>query len=218
MANLNIINPNDAQIEVPDLYHENTNITIKLKPQISPQRNAEILYRKSKNQRLEINKIKENIAAKKNVIQQLDQKIEAIELTTDWKALQRLIKTTPLDPPAKDLPFNTFSVTDYSIYVGRNNKCNDVLTFDYAKKDDLWLHVKDAPGSHVIIKKQGILPIPKPVIERAAALAAYFSKRKTENMAPVIYTERKYVRKIKGSLPGQVAVMKEKVLLVQPKL
>ena len=218
MANLHNINPNDTQIEVQDLYRETNNVTIKLKPQISPQRNAEILYRKSKNQRLEINKIKENIVAKKKVIQQLDQKIEAIDLTKDWKTLQRLIKTTLSDPPVKGLPFNTFSMTDYSIYVGRNNKSNDVLTFDYAKKDDLWLHVKDAPGSHVVIKKQGILPIPKSIIERAAALAAYFSKRKTENMAPVIYTERKYVRKIKGSLPGQVVVTKEKVLLVQPKL
>ena len=218
MANLHNINPNDAQIEVPDLYHEGSQITIKLKPQISPQKNAEILYRKSKNQKLEINNITENIAAKKKVIQQLNQKIEAIKLTEDWKALQRLIKTNTLKNPSTTLPFNKFSIADYSIYVGRNNKSNDLLTFDYAKKDDLWLHVKDAPGSHVVIKKQGILVIPKPVIERAAELAAYFSKRKTENMAPVIYTERKYVRKIKGSLPGQVAVMKEKVLLVQPKL
>jgi predicted ribosome quality control (RQC) complex YloA/Tae2 family protein len=218
MANLHNINPNDAQIEVPDLYHETANITIKLKPQISPQKNAEILYRKSKNQKLEINNITENIAAKKKHIQQLDQKIAVIKLTKDWKALQHLIKTNALKKPSTTLPFNTFSMADYSIYVGRNNKSNDLLTFDYAKKDDLWLHVKDAPGSHVVIKKQGILVIPKPVIERAAELAAYFSKRKTENMAPVIYTERKYVRKIKGSLPGQVAVMKEKVLLVQPKL
>ena len=82
----------------------------------------------------------------------------------------------------------------------------------------MWLHVKDAPGSHVLIKKQGISPIPKPVIERAAELAAYFSKRKTETIAPVIYTEKKYVRKINGSPPGQVTVMKEQVLLIHPKL
>ena len=92
------------------------------------------------------------------------------------------------------------------------------MTFNYAKKDDLWLHVRDAPGSHVVIRKQGVLPIPKRIIEKAAELAAYFSKRKTEKTAPVIYTEKKYVRKIKGSPPGQVAVMKEQVLLIHPKL
>ena len=70
----------------------------------------------------------------------------------------------------------------------------------------------------MLIKKQGILPIPKPVIKKAAELAAYFSKRKTENIAPVIYTEKKYVRKVNGSQPGKVAVMKEQVLLIHPKL
>ena len=218
MANLHNINPNDAQIVVKDLYHETAYVTIKLKPQISPQKNAEILYRKSKNQRLEIMNITENIAAKKKRIEQLDQKIEAIQLAKDWKAVERLIKIIPSDRPAIALPFNTFSLANYTIFVGRNNKSNDILTFDYAKKDDLWLHVKDAQGSHVVVKKKGAQPIPKFVIQRAAELAAYFSKRKTENMTPVQYTERKYVRKIKGSPPGQVAVMKEKVLLIQPKL
>ena len=162
--------------------------------------------------------ITENITAKKKRIEQLDQKIEAIQLAKDWKAVERLIKIIPSDKPAIALPFNTFSLTNYTIFVGRNNKSNDILTFDYAKKNDLWLHVKDAQGSHVVVKKKGAQPIPKFVIQRAAELAAYFSKRKTENMTPVQYTERKYVRKIKGSLPGQVAVMKEKVLLIQPKL
>ena len=218
MANLHNIKPNDRLIKVKDLYHENASITIKLKPRISPQNNAEIFYRKFKNQKLEINNITENITAKKIQIRKLDQKIKTIKLTNDWKTLQKLFKKSTSHINNKALPFTTFSVSDYTIYVGRNNKSNDLLTFDYAKKDDLWLHVKDAPGSHVVIKKQGVLPIPKHIIEKAAELAAYFSKRKTERIAPVIYTEKKYVRKINGSPPGQVAVMKEKVLLIHPKL
>ena len=218
MANLHNIKPNDNQIKVKDLYHKNSNITIKLKPCISPQKNAEKLYRKFKNQKLEINNITENITAKKIHIRQLDQKIKTIKLTNDWKTLQKLIKKSTSSVNIKALPFTTFLVRDYTIHVGRNNKSNELLTFHYAKKDDLWLHVKDAPGSHVLIKKQGIIPIPKPVIEKAAELAAYFSKRKTERIAPVIYTEKKYIRKINGSLPGQVAVMKEQVLLIHPKL
>ena len=218
MANLNNIKPNNDQIKVKDLYNETATITIKLKPQISPQKNAEILYRKSKNQKIEINNIKKNVAAKKKHIIQLDQKIKEINLVNDCKTLQNLIKKNASNITNKALPFTTFSKIDYTIWVGRNNKSNDLLTFEYAKKDDLWLHAKDAPGSHVVIKKQGVSPIPKTVIEKAAELAAYFSKKKTEKIAPVIYTEKKYVRKIKGSLPGQVAVIKEQVLLVQPKL
>ena len=64
MANLHNIKPNDRLIKVKDLYHENASITIKLKPRISPQNNAEIFYRKFKNQKLEINNITENITAK----------------------------------------------------------------------------------------------------------------------------------------------------------
>ena len=218
MANLHNIKPNDKEIKVKDLYHENASITIKLKPHISPQNNAEILYRKFKNQKLEINNITENIIAKKIHIQQLDQKIKEIKLVNDLKTLHKLIKKSTKYVNKKALPFTTFSIINYTIYVGRNNKSNDLLTFDYAKKDDLWLHVKDAPGSHVVIKKQGVLPIPKLVIEKAAQLAAYFSKRKTEKIAPVIYTEKKYVRKINGSLPGKVTVMKEQILLIHPKL
>jgi len=71
-------------------------------------------------------------------------------------------------------------------------------------------------GSHVIIKTQsGMLPT-KLVLERAAALAAHYSKNKTASLAAVIYTPCKYVRKVKGSLPGAVKVDREKVILVKP--
>ena len=80
--------------------------------------------------------ITENIAAKKKRIEQLDQKIEAIQLAKDWKAVERLIKIIPSDRLAIALPFNTFSLANYTIFVGRNNKSNDILTFDYAKKDE----------------------------------------------------------------------------------
>ena len=79
-------------IKVKDLYHENASITIKLKPRISPQNNAEIFYRKFKNQKLEINNITENITAKKIQIRKLDQKIKTIKLTNDWKTLKNYSK------------------------------------------------------------------------------------------------------------------------------
>ena len=78
----------------------------------------------------------------------------------------------------KALPFTTFSVSDYTIYVGRNNKSNDLLTFDYAKKDDLWLHVKDAPGSHVVIKKQGVLQFLNILLKRLQNWQPIFLKEK----------------------------------------
>jgi predicted ribosome quality control (RQC) complex YloA/Tae2 family protein len=97
--------------------------------------------------------------------------------------------------------------------VGKNAKANDELTLKYAFKEDLWLHAKDAPGSHVLIKHQSGKNIPVNVIERAAAYAAYYSKRKTDTLVPVIYTPVKYVRKKKGAAAGQVFVSQENVLM-----
>jgi predicted ribosome quality control (RQC) complex YloA/Tae2 family protein len=71
-------------------------------------------------------------------------------------------------------------------------------------------------GSHVLIKNGVNQPVPAKVLETAAQLAAFYSKNKTESLAPVIYTPVKFVRKVKGSAPGSVMVEKEKVILVQP--
>jgi len=106
----------------------------------------------------------------------------------------------------------------YDILVGKNSKANDKLTSQYAKKNDLWLHAKGSPGSHVVIKQKPGSNFPKPVIEKAAELAAYYSKSKGESLCQVLYTESKYVRKRKGSIAGEVIVEKEKVILVEPKI
>ena len=94
---------------------------------------------------------------------------------------------------------------------------NDLLTFKYAKKTDFWLHARDVPGSHVIIRNPQNKPIPKPVIERAASLAAYYSKRQHEKLVPVQMTHRKYIRKTKDLSVGQVIVEREEVVIVEPR-
>ena len=108
------------------------------------------------------------------------------------------------------------NIWDFDIWIGKNAKNNDLLTQKYAHKDDLWLHAKDVTGSHVIIKQQPGKNFPEPVIEKAAQLAAYFSKMRTDSLCAVIYTPKKYVRKPKGLPEGAVIVDKEKVLLVEP--
>jgi predicted ribosome quality control (RQC) complex YloA/Tae2 family protein len=72
-------------------------------------------------------------------------------------------------------------------------------------------------GSHVLLKYQAGKNFPKEVIERAAQLAAYYSKRKNESLCPVVVTPRKFVRKRKGDLPGAVVVDREDVIMVEPK-
>ncbi|MEL7006397.1 MAG: NFACT RNA binding domain-containing protein, partial [Bacteroidota bacterium] len=104
----------------------------------------------------------------------------------------------------------------FDIYIGKNARANDELLRKYAFKEDLWLHAKDVSGSHVLVKHKAAKPFGAPVIEKAAQLAAYYSKRKNDTLCPVIYTPRKFVRKRKNDPPGAVVVEKEKVLLVEP--
>jgi len=117
-----------------------------------------------------------------------------------------------------ELPFRHFAEGEYDIYVGKSAANNDELTFDFSHKEDMWLHARDVSGSHVIIKHKQNGIFPKPVIERAAQIAAYYSKSKGSIMSPVIYTLRKFVRKPKGAAHGSVICEKEKMIMVAPGL
>ncbi len=104
------------------------------------------------------------------------------------------------------------------ILIGKNARNNDLLTQRYARKEDLWLHARDVSGSHVVIRRQAGKKFPVNVIEKAAGIAAYYSKRKNDTLCPVIVTPKKYVRKTKDLLEGQVIVDKEEVVLIEPSL
>ena len=97
--------------------------------------------------------------------------------------------------------------------VGKSAKNNDLLTQKYTYKEDLWLHAKDVAGSHVVVKYQAGKTFPETVIEKAAQLAGWYSKRKNDSLCPVLYTPKKFVRKPKGAEPGEVIVEREKVIL-----
>jgi len=105
------------------------------------------------------------------------------------------------------------------VLVGRSNKENDVLTHRVARPNDLWLHARGVAGSHVVLRREGHRDKPpKSIIEEAARIAAYYSKGRTSSMVPVICTEKRYVRKPRRATPGLAVCMREKVLLVEPRL
>ena len=109
------------------------------------------------------------------------------------------------------------SSSGIDIYVGKNNLQNDYLTFTLADSDDTWLHIKNATGSHVIIKKPYIELDDKTLIE-AASLAAYFSEKKNETKATVDYTLRKELKKVKGKSPGFCIYHKNYSINVKPEI
>lgn len=221
MANLHQIKPGLEKITLPDFYNENRTVEIKLKRDLTPQKNAETYYRKSKNQQIEIDRLLKNLEGKTRDKEQAERQLSSLLLVSSLKELRALFQLQPL-PEKKEintpLAYHEFVFNGYTIWVGRNAQANDVLTLKHTYKEDLWLHAKDVAGSHVIIKHKAGKPFPKDVIERAAQLAAYNSKRKTESLVPVSYTPKKYVRKRKGDPAGMVVVEREDVILVEPKL
>ena len=101
------------------------------------------------------------------------------------------------------------------IYVGKNNRQNDMLTFKKSKPDDIWLHAKNTPGSHVIVETQGHAASDTTLTE-AAILAAYFSKGRNSSNVKVDYTLVRHVKKPSGAKPGFVIYFNQKTLYVTP--
>ncbi len=219
MAHLHQIPEKAESITLTDFYTEKP-ITIKLKPELSPQKNAEWYYKKAKNQKIERTKMEENLQARELYKDVLQNHLEKIRQITQLKELRNYLKENKLDLQEEKnnetIPFKVFQIEGFTILVGKNAQNNDLLTQKYAYKEDLWLHAKDVSGSHVIIKYQAGKNFPKSVIEKAAQLAAYFSKRRNESLCPVIVTPKKFIRKTKDLEAGEVIVEKESVVMVEP--
>ena len=221
-AHMHAIRQGQETVSLPDFYNEGAMIDIKLKKDLSPQANAGIFYRKAKNQHIEIARLKESLEIKEREIAETREAMRQFEEISDLKALRKKIQLSDLkqgkEGPLQPVPYHEFHFNGFRIWVGKNAQNNDELTLRYAYKEDLWLHAKDVAGSHVIIKFQSGKNFPKDVIERAAQLAAYNSKRKTQTLCPVIVTPKKFVRKRKGDPAGAVVVEREDVILVEPRL
>lgn len=218
MSNLHTPIENHSSIELFDFYR-NENINIKLKKNLSLQKNAEIYYRKSKHQQIEKDNLKQNISSKEKTKAIALKELSAVKIIIDLKSLKKFNKTAKPSfqkNTQTSLPFNELLIDGFRILIGKSAKNNDQLISKHCSKNDLWLHARGVSGSHVVIKENGNSKFPIGLIEKVASLAAWHSKGKNDSLCPVIYTPRKFVRKPKGALPGQVIVEKEEVILVKP--
>lgn len=111
----------------------------------------------------------------------------------------------------------------YHVYVGKSDKQNELLTFKVARPDDVWLHVKDAPGAHVVIrvpegsKSGGDVDLPETTLIEAARAAAFFSKSRLGQNVPVDWTRRRNVYRLRGMPPGKVLYKGHRTIYVDPK-
>jgi predicted ribosome quality control (RQC) complex YloA/Tae2 family protein len=225
MANAHLITPHQTELVVADWYHPDeagqpTEYVITLKPEVPPHKQAELLYRKAGNRKLELTHLSTQLEVKENLSLELMTWVDEIDALVTRKALKSWLQQHQLERPEaqtgdaeESLPYKRFVHAGYEIRVGKNAAANDILTLKHAYKDDLWLHARGFAGSHVVIKVQAGKPVPQAVIDHAAGLAVWYSKGKTQPLCPVILTPKKFVRKAKGSAPGSVIVERETVVL-----
>lgn len=213
------------EVTVENYYDENKPVTIPLNPNKTPSENAQLYfqkYQKSKNAIIHVNeqmeKTKEELYYLENVLQQMEtaapKDIDEIkeELTEQGYLRARQKKGIKKQ---KVLPIlEQYIASDGTlILVGKNNKQNDYLTMKLAGKEEIWLHTKNIPGSHVVIRNGDPS---EETIREAAILAAYFSKARASSRVPVDFTKVKYIRKPNGAKPGFVIYDHQQTIYVTP--
>ncbi|QPA31995.1 Rqc2 family fibronectin-binding protein [Thermaerobacillus caldiproteolyticus] len=226
-ANLYAMKRGLQEIEVINYYDEQgRTITIPLDPQKSPSDNAQHYfqkYQKAKNSlhivQEQIERTKQEIDYFATLLQQLESAApKDIEEIREELIEQGYLRARPTKHMKKQkqrkIELERYVSSDGTeILVGKNNKQNDYLTTKLAHKDDIWLHTKDIPGSHVVIRSKN--PSEQTIIE-AAHLAAYFSKARQSSSVPVDYTRIRYVKKPSGAKPGYVIYENQQTIYVTP--
>jgi predicted ribosome quality control (RQC) complex YloA/Tae2 family protein len=225
-ANLATIRKGQTDVAVVDYFDEELpNLTIPLDQTKSPQGNMDDYFRKHRKHLAAEGELHPRIEDGQKELENLRQEMTAIEQGT-WQPPDNPHRTVRVRTPSRtgrgmgrqeqrQGPFRRFTSSDgLAIYVGRNARENDELTFGLAKSDDLWLHARGTPGSHVVVRlEKGNDPSPE-TIRDAATLALLYSDLKKSGKGDVIYTRRKWVKKAKGQAPGAVIVTQEKSLRV----
>lgn len=212
------------EVVLPNYYEEDRPIKIALDPALTPNQNAQKYFHRYQKLKNAVKLIGEQIQEAKDEIQYLESvlsqleiagpmDIEAIkeELTAEGYLKKKTQKKQKNKKPSQ--PDQYFSSDGTLILVGKNNLQNDQLTMKTAKKTDYWLHAKNIPGSHVIIKSDQ--PSDETITE-AAELAAYFSKYRYSAQIPVDLVQVKHIRKPNGAKPGYVIYENQKTVIVTP--
>ena len=227
-ANIHRIVKGQTSIRCEDFYDEEMKvIEIPISPILSPQQNAAKFYKdyaRMKNAEKELTKQIElgetELHYLKSVLEELNRAQTDAELEEIKRELQdggylRAESGKKKVKQAKLQPMRFESTDGYPIYVGRNNRQNDELTFKLARKDDIWCHASKVHGSHVIISCGGTTP-PDDTITQAAQLAAYYSETTGGQNIPVDVTPVKQVKKIPNGKPGMVIYHTYKTVIANP--
>ncbi|MDQ0175882.1 Rqc2 family fibronectin-binding protein [Bacillus chungangensis] len=226
-ANIYLLKKGMKTIDVVNYYDKHQNhLTIPLDPKKTPAQNAQFYYAKYQKAKNALVVVQEQIEKANKEIDYFDHLLQQLN-SADPKDLDEIreelieegyirLKQKQKKLRKKHIKPNVerYKASDGTeILVGKNNKQNDYLTNQLAKRDDIWLHTKDIPGSHVVIKSKA--PTAETIME-AANIAAYYSKARESSMVPVDFTAVKHVKKPNGAKPGFVIYDHQETVYVTP--
>lgn len=227
-----LTNTHTDYIELENYYDTNNLIKIPLDKKYSPNINAKHYFKKYNKLKNALQIVSVQKAETENELNYIDSIIFEIELASSTKEIQEILdeisenliknkvsqkkkntKNSKKKKQEKQYSPLHFNIDNFDIYVGKNNKENDWLTFTFANKNDIWLHTKDIQGSHVILKNSG-KNVSNDTLVKCAKLAVEHSKAKLSSNVPVDYCKVQYVKKPNGAKPGMVIFTNNKTISV----
>lgn len=229
LANLHRIRPGETQVIVENYYADPpATVTVTLDPRLSANENAQKYFKQYKKAKTAHAFAEAQMAAVAEEISYLEGQLQNIAMAETIAELDEIreelvgeryirpdkkpVKKTPRHAATEPLHF--ISSDGITILVGKNNRQNERLTLRDAKPDNLFLHVKNMPGSHVIIDYSG--EPPEATLREAAMLAAYYSAARLSGSVSVDYTERRHVKKPAGARAGLVVYATNRTIYVTP--
>ncbi|KFZ26052.1 MAG: hypothetical protein KQ78_01732 [Candidatus Izimaplasma bacterium HR2] len=205
-------------------YYDNKEIRIDLDVKKTPIQNSEKYFKKYKKLKTSIPYINNQIKDAKQEMRYFEELLHQVENASlkdieeikDELIDKKYLKQKLIKPKRKKKPnYETYYDEDgIEILVGKNNIQNEYITHKLAKHNEVWFHVKEAPGSHVIVRKT--LPLSETTIRTASQLASYFSKLRTSNSVPVDYVEVRYIKKVPGRINSFVTYKNNKTIYIDP--
>lgn len=229
-ANIHQVRPGDKSTSVIN-YYDGSTVTIPLDPRLSPSKNAQQYFKKYGKAKTAVKEKQLQLRTNESDIKYLDSVMSYLKNASDVseiEALRRELEETGYlrkrkipggfkEKKISSKPYRYILPGGCEVLVGRNNRENDILTFKTASSRDIWMHTKDIPGSHVIVKTS-CEEISDEDLYTAASIAAYHSKGRESENVPVDYVRVKYVKKPAGAKPGMVIFTNNKTVWVDPKL
>jgi predicted ribosome quality control (RQC) complex YloA/Tae2 family protein len=219
------LDPSSGTVTVPDIIEPGSpDVVIPVRPGLNLRENAAWYFNLASKNRKKAAGIAIRHAELRRELDSLRQKLGELTGADSTDRLQRALEagwpsgrsSSGKKPKSgeKTPPFRTIPIAaNITLYIGKNTANNEKLTFGFARPDDIWLHARGASGSHCVLRGAGMHNTSE--IRRAAEIAAWHSSAKHSELAPVICTQKKYVKKDRKKA-GSVIIEREQVLMVKP--